>query len=55
MPGEPATLQAGACADFSILEPESHPRMLKDAQGNSREGVLWKAVATMRAGELIEP
>ena len=53
--GETATLKPGACADFSVLEPDLKTRILRDTSGNGREGVLWKPVATVRAGELIEP
>lgn len=51
---ETGTLRLGACADFTVLEPEPRARILKDTLGEGREGVLWKAVATVRAGELIE-
>ena len=49
------SLAEGACADISVVKWKAGPFALRDVSGRERPGGAWQPVATIRAGQVVEP
>lgn len=50
---EVGTLEAGKCADLVVLKATERQEPLSDWSGKVRNGIIWQADCTIRAGEII--
>lgn len=50
---EIGALKPGACADLTLISSRQRT-MLADCYGNERQGILWQACSTVRAGVIVD-
>ncbi|MCH8828929.1 MAG: amidohydrolase family protein [Planctomycetes bacterium] len=55
MTGTIGEIEPGACADLTVLTIGDSVESLCDTQGNQRLARRWKAVLTIRAGQVVPP